>query len=303
MTGEGPAGRRATRSKPVVKKPAASRTSAATPTTKAATGAKPKVGSAAKPKVGSAAKAKAAPVAKPMAKSAAAAAPKSAASKPKSAASKPKAPSRSRTTTKPKATSGTPKSKTKATATEAPAATGAPATAPAPSTSAVAAPASNGIVLYLLRHADAGDPATWVGEDADRPLSKKGRKQSRRLGSHLDALGLEVTAILTSPKVRAADTARLVGKALGVKPATEDRLRDGFDPAALAQVLGWLGPSASSVMLVGHDPDFSSLASWLTDAPVALRKGALARIDLPNRNAIAGSGALRWLLPPDAVKA
>ena len=54
-------------------------------------------------------------------------------------------------------------------------------------------------------------------------------------------------------------------------------------------------------VIVGHDPDFSTLASWLSDAPLALRKGALARIDLPDRKVAGAAGSLRWLLPPDAV--
>ncbi len=183
----------------------------------------------------------------------------------------------------------------------------APATAPiapsAPPVISTGQPAiSAGIVLYLLRHADAGDPATWTGDDADRPLSKKGRRQARRLGKHLDALGLEVGPVIASPRLRAADTARLVGKAIGVKPGEDKSLGGGFDPTSLRRLLGGLASSATSVVLVGHDPDFSTLASWLTDAPVALRKGALARIDLPNREAAAGSGALTWLLPPDAIR-
>jgi phosphohistidine phosphatase len=141
-----------------------------------------------------------------------------------------------------------------------------------------------------------------VGDDAVRPLSKKGRKQSRRLGRHLAGLGLEIDTILTSPKLRAAETAKVVGKALGLKPAADERLSNGFDPASLAALLGGLDATAGSVILVGHDPSFSTLASWLTDSPLMLRKGAIARIDLPSRGAAAGSGALRWLLPPDALK-
>ena len=156
--------------------------------------------------------------------------------------------------------------------------------------------------LYLLRHADAGDATTWEGDDAARPLSKKGRKQARRLGRHLDDLGIEVSAILTSPRVRAADTARIVGKALGVKPATEPRVDSGFDRAALAAVIGDLEAMVTSVILVGHDPDFSALASWLTSSTVEMRKGAIAKIDVPGRMVGAGAGALRWLVPPDALR-
>jgi phosphohistidine phosphatase len=163
-------------------------------------------------------------------------------------------------------------------------------------------PAPDGFSIYLLRHADAGDPGAWTGSDDERPLSKRGRKQARRLGRHLADLGVQIDLVLTSPKVRAVDTARLVGKALAVTAAEDPRLSGGFDPAALGALLGELDGSATSAMLVGHDPDLSEIASWLTDAPIALRKGALVRIDLAGRDVAAGGGALRWLLPPDAVR-
>jgi phosphohistidine phosphatase SixA len=54
-------------------------------------------------------------------------------------------------------------------------------------------------------------------------------------------------------------------------------------------------------VLVGHDPDFSSTASTLTGAAIELRKGAIARIDLPDSHAAAGEGVLRWLIPPGVV--
>ena len=55
------------------------------------------------------------------------------------------------------------------------------------------------------------------------------------------------------------------------------------------------------MVLVGHDPDFSSIASTLTGAAIELRKGAIARIDLADTAPAAGHGALRWLIPPGVV--
>ena len=63
------------------------------------------------------------------------------------------------------------------------------------------------IELYLLRHADAGDPMAWQGPDAARPLSGKGERQADRLGRFLAGIGFTPDAIITSPKVRAAQTA------------------------------------------------------------------------------------------------
>lgn len=166
---------------------------------------------------------------------------------------------------------------------------------------AVESVAESGLELYFLRHADAGDPAEWSGEDADRPLSKKGRRQSERLGKSLAQLKFRPDALITSPKVRAADTARIVGRAIGVKPQADQRLAGGVSDTELAELIGGLDGTVRRVVLVGHDPEFSTLVSWLVGAPLSLRKGALARTDLPNRTVGAGGGSLRWLLPPDAV--
>jgi len=155
--------------------------------------------------------------------------------------------------------------------------------------------------LYFLRHADAGDPMTWAGDDADRPLSKKGRRQAKGLMRLLDDLHLRVDAVVTSPRLRAADTAKIVAKALGRKIHVDDRLGVDFGEAALAGLVAEWGPGARRVVLVGHDPDFSHLVSWLAGTSITMRKGALARLDLADRTVGPGRGSLRWLLPPDAV--
>jgi phosphohistidine phosphatase len=158
-----------------------------------------------------------------------------------------------------------------------------------------------GLELYFLRHADAGDPAQWSGDDGDRPLSEEGRSQATRLGSYLKALEVKPDVVITSPKVRAADTGKLVGELLGRDVTTDGRLAEGLEADGLGAVLGGLDAGVGRVLLVGHDPDFSALASWLAGAPVSLRKGSLARIDLPDRSVGPGRGSLLWLLPPDAI--
>lgn len=155
--------------------------------------------------------------------------------------------------------------------------------------------------LYLLRHADAGDPYAWKGDDAERPLSGKGRRQAERLGAHLAGIGFQVDAILSSPKIRAHETATLVGEAIGAKPELDGRLADDLSIDVLQEMLAGRKP-VESVMLVGHDPDFSELLAELVgidDLP--MRKGALARLEAPMPLA-AGTAILRWLVPPDAIK-
>jgi phosphohistidine phosphatase len=126
-------------------------------------------------------------------------------------------------------------------------------------------------MIWLLRHGDAADGSP----DAERPLTDKGREQSRSAGAALKAIGVELDACLTSPKLRAADTARIVCAQLGeVEPQLEPKLAGGpFDAEALAAGLG------DDVLLVGHDPDFSAAVHSLTGAQVRLKKGGLAGVD------------------------
>ncbi len=157
------------------------------------------------------------------------------------------------------------------------------------------------LTLYFVRHADAGDPMAWTADDAERPLSKKGRRQSKRLARLLKDLDVELDSILTSPKLRASATAKIVGRGVNCKPLVDERLTIEFGTEVLTALVAALGPDVRGVMLVGHDPDFTDAVSWLVGASIAMRKGALAVIDLPDREAGAGRGSLRWLLPPDAV--
>jgi phosphohistidine phosphatase len=139
-------------------------------------------------------------------------------------------------------------------------------------------------VIWLVRHGDAADGSP----DAERPLTDKGREQAGTLGAALQALGVELDACLTSPKLRAADTAKLVCAELGVEPQLEPKLAGGpFDAEALAAGLG------EDVLLVGHDPDFSMAVHSLTGAQVRMKKGGLAAVD---------KGELAVLLRPKELR-
>ena len=139
-------------------------------------------------------------------------------------------------------------------------------------------------MLWLLRHGDAADGSP----DAERPLTSKGEAQARAVGAALRALGVKLDACLTSPKVRAAETARLACEPLGVDPQQEPKLAGGpFDAEALAAGLG------DNVLLVGHDPDFSMAVHALTGAQVRMKKGGLAGVE---------KGEIKVLLRPDELK-
>jgi phosphohistidine phosphatase len=142
-------------------------------------------------------------------------------------------------------------------------------------------------VLYLLRHgvAERGD---GDGDDATRRLTVEGERQSIEAGRALLALGASIDACLTSPKVRAADTARLACQTLGIEPEIAAELSGGgFDALGLAAGRG-------EAMLVGHEPDFSNEIARLTGAEAKLRKGGLAIVD---------SGTLLALLRPEDLAA
>lgn len=157
------------------------------------------------------------------------------------------------------------------------------------------------VQLHLLRHAHAGDPLAWDGPDEARPLSSRGERQADRLGRFLAGVGFRTDAIVTSPKVRAAQTAEIVAACLGVPVRVDDRLAGELSLSALDAILRDAGQPASPI-LVGHDPDFSDLVATLCDGMgVPMRKGAFARIDA-DRPFDPGRATLRWLIPPDLLK-
>ena len=155
--------------------------------------------------------------------------------------------------------------------------------------------------LGLLRHAHAGDPAAWDRHDDLRPLSDKGRQQAERLGRLLAAAGFVPDAVLTSPRVRARETADLVAEHLDVQVRIDRRLGGLLDLASVEAILDDAGSPVRPI-LVGHDPDFSDLLAQLTGSPgLRMRKGAFALLDV-ERPLAPGFAELSWLIPPDLLR-
>ena len=126
-------------------------------------------------------------------------------------------------------------------------------------------------MIWLLRHGDAEDGGGKP--DADRELTEKGESQSVNAGRALKKLGVTLDVCLTSPRVRAKRTAELACDSLGCPVEEDDRLAGGdFDPLELAAGRG-------DVLLVGHEPDFSSAVALLTGSRVKMKKGGIAAID------------------------
>lgn len=126
-------------------------------------------------------------------------------------------------------------------------------------------------MLWLLRHAEAEDANGRP--DAERPLTERGREQARAAGAALAALGVKLDACLSSPRVRARDTAALACEPLGLQVQIAQELDGGrFDPERVAAGFG------EHVLLVGHNPDMAQAIYDATGARVRMRKAALAGI-------------------------
>ena len=155
--------------------------------------------------------------------------------------------------------------------------------------------------LYLLRHGIAADRDEFSGSDAERPLTSEGRKSMEREAKGMEELGVCPDCIVTSPLKRAKETAKIVAERLRLenKLIEDERVADSFDVDSLAEILRD-HDGAQSVMLVGHEPDFSeTIGELIGGASIDLKKGGLARIDLDGASSTRGE--LVWLLPPKAL--
>jgi len=153
--------------------------------------------------------------------------------------------------------------------------------------------------LYFVRHATASSKGTWDQDDGLRPLTRTGRQRFALAASSLvDAGALRPDLIVTSPLVRAKQTAEILGDALGGNvPIIEDaRLGHEFDAAALKSILAE-NPAVPSIAIVGHNPSFAAvLSAVIGDANVDVRKGSVALVELESVSPV--RGRLMWLAPP-----
>ena len=152
--------------------------------------------------------------------------------------------------------------------------------------------------LFFLRHGLAGDREEWKNNDFKRPLTKEGRARMKREAANIAELKVEPDLILTSPLVRAYQTAEIVAKELDLmdKLVKDDRLAPGFRQSELFKIVR-AHSDASALLLVGHEPDFSAVITYLIGGGrVTCKKGSLAYVDLPDSSHLRGE--LIWLIPP-----
>jgi phosphohistidine phosphatase len=159
--------------------------------------------------------------------------------------------------------------------------------------------------LYLIRHGVAADRGEDYPDDSKRPLTSHGIARLRKEAKALDALGVSLDHIISSPLVRTKQTADALAEHLASKPSvsTTDALAPAGTPAAVLQELGKHMRKAR-IALVGHEPNIGELAARLIGSrvPLEFKKGAICRIDFeifPPK----GTGHLRWFVTPKMLRA
>jgi phosphohistidine phosphatase len=156
--------------------------------------------------------------------------------------------------------------------------------------------------LYLLRHGVAYDRQDWQEENDElRPLTDDGISAMKREAARLSQMKLKLDAMITSPLVRARDTARIVAKALAMDVEENPLLKPGFNLEALDVLLAQYA-QFNRLMIVGHEPDFSQvIAQMIGGGTIVVRKGGLARVDITELHP--PHGELVWLLTPSLLDA
>lgn len=159
--------------------------------------------------------------------------------------------------------------------------------------------------LYLIRHGVAEEHGPAWPDDSKRPLSEEGVSRLRRSGRALRQLDVSFDVILSSPLVRARQSAEILAEAFEPPPSVvlTEALAPGGSPAQVMAELETHDRNAR-VAIVGHEPGIGELASRLIGLRHAIefKKGAVCRIDvdaLPPK----APGALRWFLHPKALRA
>jgi len=157
--------------------------------------------------------------------------------------------------------------------------------------------------IYILRHGIAGERGSpEYANDADRPLTSEGARKMWKIADGMKALGLNFDLILSSPYVRARQTAEIVAQAFNIRETLKfsETLQPDGDASALIDVLNG-AKEAQNPLLVGHEPYLSALISTLisgkSDSCVVMKKAGLCKLSVESlKHGCCAS--LRWLLTP-----
>jgi phosphohistidine phosphatase len=159
----------------------------------------------------------------------------------------------------------------------------------------------------LLRHGIAVERDEWEGTEGDRPLTELGAKRVAQVAVGLSRLDVQPTHVLSSPLIRAIETAKIVHSALRVRSAMHivDELLPDVRPNLLLSILNKF-PSECCLICVGHEPHLGMAASVFlsgresTSFPLKKSGACLIELSLPAKP---GHGVLRWWLTPGQLRA
>jgi phosphohistidine phosphatase len=159
------------------------------------------------------------------------------------------------------------------------------------------------MIIYFLRHANAGEKLSSPKKDEKRGLDREGIEQCGYVGRALAALDVQVDAVISSPLKRSTQTAALVGNEMGFegKLQIEPALRPEATIADFRKMLEKY-VRMEAVMVVGHNPNLSEFLGHIIsgsgcEANIELRKGAVAKVELRR-----SSGSLAWCLTPKVLR-
>ncbi len=157
------------------------------------------------------------------------------------------------------------------------------------------------LTLYLIRHGLAAERGTYA-QDAERPLTAPGIEKTRQVAKRLKGLGVTCDRLLSSPLVRAQQTAQILVET-GLSPAVE--IAAYLAPEGeIEDWFAWLqaSPPLNSLALVGHEPNLSLWAECLvwgtTQGGLILKKAGIIGLTLPRERSPLGHSTLFWLAPP-----
>lgn len=161
--------------------------------------------------------------------------------------------------------------------------------------------------IYIVRHAKAEDRAIFMA-DHDRQLTSEGIMAAARIGRYLHDKGVQPDQIISSTAPRAKDTAKVVAEQVGFDPVRiqlDDKLFDGGAKAYLAAVNA-LPAATQSAMIVGHNPDVSYFAEFLTHQSIgSMSKGAVVAVsfdELEWSEVSARTGSVAFQIAPGQIQ-
>lgn len=158
------------------------------------------------------------------------------------------------------------------------------------------------MILYFLRHGDAVESALL--HDSERPLSELGLQQAGNAGRFLARMNATVELILSSPLLRARQTAEAVQQEIGIGTiSTSEHLVPSSNPVQLFAELS--NSPSETILLVGHEPHLSTTISLLVAgderAHIEMKKSSLACVSI-SKPIVRGAGILKWVVPADQMK-